>query len=243
MDVRIGRAVEDLRRDDATANGHLGLLSASYRRVMRVFVGEKMPHRVYLVGALLVTLAIGAQAGLHHQAPPGPVAGLEVPLKLGCFYQTRVTPEPDRQAPAALQAAQHDVEGCFLEWAERTDAEQRPRGSDAALVVRFVITDGVGHSAQARGERSPSLTLCVESAFTRRHYPRGPFELDLVVDVMWSGDLQAVNLTGRVVGERDLSNEPLHTLREDLESGRQVAPLEFIDPPEHFHRLVNPHTR
>ena len=121
-----------------------------------------------------------------------------------------------REVTASLMSVHRDIEGCFDEWAERAHLEQ-PRGAgsptprDADVVVELEITpEGIGHDVKAKGHDSPSVKVCVEGAITRVHYPRGPDNLRVRVDIMWSAGI--LNMTGRIVGR----SESLSTKSIDL---------------------------
>jgi len=109
-----------------------------------------------------------------------------------------------REITDAIQTVQRDAEGCFDEWAERAHLEQpRGRGTpierDANILVDLEVTpEGIGHDVTAKGHDSPSLKVCVEGALARVHYPRGPDNLKVRVEMMWTGG--NLNMTGRIVG-------------------------------------------
>jgi serine/threonine protein kinase len=112
-----------------------------------------------------------------------------------------------QQISDSIVQVRRDVEGCFDEWAERAHLEQ-PKGGglpiarDAKVVVRLAVTpDGVGHDAMAKGHDSPSVRLCIEHAMTRVVYPKGTENLQLQVQVAWSGG--DVNMTGHIVGRSE----------------------------------------
>jgi len=114
----------------------------------------------------------------------------------------------------AIVTAQHDLEGCFDEWAGRplsaeavgATTAQKPRPTDSDVVVTLSVTpDGVGNAALAKSEdtdRSPSLKFCVESAIARVKYPPGPETLELSVSVAWAAP-DMVNMSARVVGHHE----------------------------------------
>ena len=119
-------------------------------------------------------------------------------------------PTQIEQVARAVGSAQHDLEGCFDEWASRPleaesvgSAHALARPDDSDLVVRLAVgPDGTGESAEAKGDdaaRSPSLKFCVESAIARVHYPAGREALDLEVAVTWAAP-NMVNTSARVVG-------------------------------------------
>ena len=112
-----------------------------------------------------------------------------------------------RQITDSIQSVQHDVEGCFDEWAERAHLEQArgagsPAPRDANLQVELSVTpDGVGHNVVAKNHDSPSMKTCIEDALGRVHYPKGPDVLTVHVDVAWSGG--NLNMTGRIVNRTE----------------------------------------
>ncbi|MDB4958707.1 MAG: serine/threonine protein kinase [Myxococcales bacterium] len=108
---------------------------------------------------------------------------------------------------------QHSIEGCFDEWSNRQGLDiidkLKPPPKDADLVVHLSVTpDGIGHSAEATGEDSPSLRFCVESAVSRAHYPIGKEGLDLSVQVTWA-EPNLVNTSARVVGHHEASRSTI----------------------------------
>ena len=122
-------------------------------------------------------------------------------------------PQVGAQRVAVAQAvatAQHDLEGCFDEWAARpvtaeAVGEHTPvqRPDDLDMVVKLaVLPGGQTDSIEAKGDdasRSPSLRLCVESAIGRVHFPTGPETIDLEVAVTWAAP-NLVNTSARVLG-------------------------------------------
>jgi serine/threonine protein kinase len=121
------------------------------------------------------------------------------------------------KAIAAIALAQHDLEGCFDEWAERPLTAEavgsavlhRPTDSDV-LVTLEVGPDGQVTAAVSKGEdveRSPSLRMCVEGAVSRVEYPTGPEILELEVAVTWAAP-DIINTSARVVGHREPPHAP-----------------------------------
>ena len=99
-----------------------------------------------------------------------------------------------------MTEAEHDLDGCFDEWSERTDEAGNPH-DEANLIVRLTVgRDGVAHSSVATGETSPSLRFCVESAIGRIKFPTGPEQLDVEVAVGWSGGM--IIMSPRVTAHR-----------------------------------------
>jgi hypothetical protein len=127
--------------------------------------------------------------------------------------QGRVPPRPpqDPQIIAAVQGAQGNVEGCFMEWDDRALAFGSAKTllfTDADLVVEFsVAPDGHAYNQKARGVDSPSLTLCVADALARIQYPHGPDHSDLQVQVAWAAG--NVKMSGRIVSHRAPSSSTL----------------------------------
>jgi hypothetical protein len=116
------------------------------------------------------------------------------------------------QVTQAVGSAQHDLEGCFDEWAARPLTAESvgqnapdPRLEDSDIVVTLTVApDGTTDVVTAKGDdaaRSPSLKLCVESAVGRVHYPSGPEALDVEVAVTWAAP-NMVNTSARIVGHR-----------------------------------------
>jgi serine/threonine protein kinase len=104
------------------------------------------------------------------------------------------TPSQAVQVTFAVSQADNELEGCFVEWNERT-------AGDADMVVKLSVTsDGVGHSSTATGPDSPFLRLCVAEAIERVKYPPGPEVIDLEINIQWSAGL--LNLAARVIGRR-----------------------------------------
>ncbi|MFT3697273.1 MAG: protein kinase [Kofleriaceae bacterium] len=113
----------------------------------------------------------------------------------------------------AVAAAQHDLEGCFDEWASRpltgeavgrTNAMQHASDSDV-LVTMQVLPDGQAQNVVSKGEdvdRSPSLKFCVESALERVKYPGGTDALDLEIAVMWQSP-DIISTSARVTGHHE----------------------------------------
>jgi predicted Ser/Thr protein kinase len=113
------------------------------------------------------------------------------------------------QVTRAVAASQHDLGGCFDEWAARPvtaeavgSAHPPERPNHIDLIVHLTVApDGTGGDAQAQGDdagRSPSLTFCVQSAIERVHYPAGHEALDLEVAVTWAAP-DRVSTTARVI--------------------------------------------
>ena len=89
--------------------------------------------RVGLVG---IAVASGVMAGVWLEAPGAPAEPR--PLVGPCAV-------PDEQITRALYAQSRDLDGCFAEWAERS------QHGDTRMVVTLIITDdGVAHSVVAR---------------------------------------------------------------------------------------------
>jgi hypothetical protein len=103
------------------------------------------------------------------------------------------------KAQTALAAVVGPIEGCFQEWAERTQGtlDERP---DAALVVKLTVTpDGVGANAllgssfdaqraRARSDKlsgQSMLEMCVVDQIARVRFAPGPDVLDVEVAVHW----------------------------------------------------------
>jgi hypothetical protein len=103
----------------------------------------------------------------------------------------------------ALDDAQGPVEGCFVEWQERSNTP------DAEMIVRLTVNpDGLGHSASASGPDSPSLRFCVTAALTNQSlvkYPTGRDQLEVEVRIQWSAGL--LTMQPRVVGRRTVSDD------------------------------------
>jgi serine/threonine protein kinase len=121
----------------------------------------------------------------------------------------------DARIAEALAGAQvqHSLEGCFDEWANRQGLDiidkLKAPPKDADLLVRLSVTpDGIGHSAVATGEDSPSLKFCVESAIARVPYPAGKEVLDLSVAVTWA-EPNLVNASARVVGHHEATGSTI----------------------------------
>ena len=113
---------------------------------------------------------------------------------------------------AAVTSAQHDLEGCFDEWASRPltaevvgSANSMRRANDSdVLVMLEVAPDGKvdAERVNSKGEdtdRSPSLKLCVQSALARVGYPTGPEIVDLEIAVTWAAP-DIINTSARVTG-------------------------------------------
>ena len=112
-------------------------------------------------------------------------------------------PSQSLRVTNAISDAEHDLDGCFVEWSERRD-EQGNAHTEANLMVRLTVgPDGVAHSSVATGEPSPSLRWCVEQAIGRVTYPTGAEQLELEVGVGWSGGM--MNLSPRVTGRRKVA--------------------------------------
>jgi len=112
----------------------------------------------------------------------------------------------------ALADAQHPIEGCFDEWAERNQGTH-DEVSEATLVVVLAVTpDGIGtmpkimlspdnHPAVPGSDAVLGLSileLCVSEQIVRVRFPPGPEQLDVEATVLWSQGL--VNLSPRVIG-------------------------------------------
>jgi len=132
--------------------------------------------------------------------------------RLGIVHPVKpsVLPDQSELVTRAVGSAQHDLEGCFDEWASRPlDAEMvgsahaLARPDDSDLIVNLSVgPDGAAGSAEAKGDdaaRSPSLKFCVESAIARVQYPTGREVLDLQVAVTWAAP-NMVNMSARVLG-------------------------------------------
>jgi uncharacterized protein YhaN len=105
-------------------------------------------------------------------------------------------PSQVTRVTGSVDEAEHDLEGCFREWAERHPAQ------GSRLTVRLEVSpDGVGHSATTTGDDDSSLGLCVMDALARVHYPAGPEQLEVEVDVTFADG--AIALAPRVTGHRD----------------------------------------
>ncbi len=98
----------------------------------------------------------------------------------------------------AVNTAQDNLEGCFVEWSERVP------NADADLVVSLQVSPaGVGMEKAATGTDSASLKFCVQSAISNVKYPTGAEVLDLEVAVGWSAGM--LNISPRVVGRHEAS--------------------------------------
>ncbi len=123
------------------------------------------------------------------------------------------------KATAAVAGAQHDLEGCFDEWADRPlTAEAVGSGAAAAhrstdsdvLVTLEVDADGGIAAVVSKGvdvDRSPSLRMCIEGALTRVEYPAGPEILDFEIAVTWAAP-NIINTSARVTGHREAVPAP-----------------------------------
>ncbi len=120
-------------------------------------------------------------------------------------------PPQDKQILAAIQGAQGNVEGCFMEWDDRAGVfgSGKPQLThDADLVVELsVAPDGHAYNQRARGEDSVSLQICVADAIAGIRFPRGPDHTDLQVQVAWAGGNLA--MSGSVVSHRAPSSSSL----------------------------------
>ena len=117
----------------------------------------------------------------------------------------------------AVPSAQHDLEGCFDEWASRpltaeavgsANALRRANDSDV-LVTLEVGPDGRATNANSTGEdtaRSPSLKLCVEGALAGITYPTGPDVIEIEVSVAWVAP-NLINTSARVTGHHEPSHD------------------------------------
>jgi serine/threonine protein kinase len=113
-------------------------------------------------------------------------------------YIPTAAPSQTALVREAVSSAQDNLEGCFLEWAERMPS------TDADVVVRLSVRgDGIGMSPAATGPDSPSLKFCVQSAIAGVKFPTGPEILDLEVAVGWSQGMLSVS--PRVVGHHEAS--------------------------------------
>jgi serine/threonine protein kinase len=120
-------------------------------------------------------------------------------------------PPQDKQILAAIQGAQGNVEGCFLEWDDRAGVfgSGKPQLThDADLMVELsVAPDGHAYNQHARGEDSVSLQICVADAIAGIRFPRGPDHTDVQVQVAWAGGNLA--MSGTVVSHRAPSSSTL----------------------------------
>ena len=120
-------------------------------------------------------------------------------------------PPQDKQILAAIQGAQGNVEGCFMEWDDRAGVfgSGKPQLThDADLMVDLsVAPDGHAYNQRAHGEDSVSLQICVADAIAGIRFPRGPDHTDLQVQVAWAGGNLA--MSGTVVSHRAPSSSTL----------------------------------
>jgi hypothetical protein len=118
---------------------------------------------------------------------------------------------------AAVPSAQHDLEGCFDEWASRPltaeavgSANALRRANDSDVLVTLVVgPDGTATDANSTGEdtaRSPSLKLCVEGALAGVTYPTGPDVIEIEVSVAWVAP-NLINTSARVTGHHEPSHD------------------------------------
>ncbi|MEO8843878.1 MAG: protein kinase [Kofleriaceae bacterium] len=117
----------------------------------------------------------------------------------------------------AVQLAQHDLEGCFDEWASRPltaeavgSANALHRANDSDVLVTLVVgPDGTASDANSTGEdtaRSPSLKLCVEGALAGIAYPPGPDVMEIEVSVAWVAP-NLINTSARVTGHHEAPHD------------------------------------
>jgi hypothetical protein len=132
------------------------------------------------------------------------IVGLKKPVKPAAAQRTL--------AIEAMATVQRPIEGCFTEWAERTQGT-RDELPEAMLVVDFTVTaDGVGtlprivttpdtHSSMPTAGGVPGMSLlelCVSEQLVRVKFPPGPEQLELEVAVNLSVTGQ-VGLSSKVV--------------------------------------------
>ena len=92
-----------------------------------------------------------------------------------------------------------DFDACFVEWAERRDDAGKPHTEARMRIDLTVEEDGQVRDAEASGDPSPSLRICLEEAIKRMPYPRGTEITDLRVTVEWTPNRwnRAARITGR----------------------------------------------
>ena len=130
----------------------------------------------------------------------------------------KVLPKATTQGAKVIGAvpnAQHNLEGCFDEWASRpltaeavgsSNSLHRANDSDV-LVTLEVGPDGKADHASSKGEdsdRSPSLKLCVEGALAGIPYPTGAEVIEIEVAVAWTAP-NLINTSARVTGHHEPS--------------------------------------
>jgi hypothetical protein len=113
----------------------------------------------------------------------------------------------------AVAVVQHDIEGCFDEWAQRIDnANRRQVIREVDLVARVAVTpDGV---ALARDDAAlisgslddESLKFCVGAQVQRVKYPHAVDRLDVEVQIVWLLP-DIVNMSARVTGRHEASSQ------------------------------------
>ena len=135
--------------------------------------------------------------------------------------EKQIVDRPVRRPPesasitVALAQAQHDVEGCFDEWADRagydpvTDKHTKPPAEGELEINLEISPEGLGSSPHAAGMTDEQLRSCVEQAVARVHYPASPEIREIEVDVAWAGTNGLVAMSARIVGHRDAPARPI----------------------------------
>ena len=174
-------------------------------------------------------IALKASAGLSAQQVEDLRAQLEqkdgqiVQLEdeLTHIKEKQVVDRPVRRPPesglisTALAQAQHDVEGCFDEWADRVGydpiADKHTKlPVEGELEINLEVSpEGLGSSPHASGMTDEQLRGCSEQAIARVHYPASPEVRQIEVDVAWAGTNGLVAMSARIVGHRDASSRTI----------------------------------
>ena len=93
---------------------------------------------------------------------------------------------PKQSALVNHAVADVNLDGCFMEWGERSDDDGLPH-TEARLLTRLDISpEGVASNVATTGESSISLKQCINDALGRQVYPRGPEILGIEVLIEWT---------------------------------------------------------
>jgi serine/threonine protein kinase len=121
----------------------------------------------------------------------------------------------DRRLATALVVRQRPIEGCFRDWAERTQGTPDEL-SEATMVVAFTVTpDGIGtmpsivRSPELHppipGGGVPGMSMlehCTSEQIARVRLPPGTAQLEVEATVQWSPE--KLTLSAKVVGRRQV---------------------------------------
>ncbi len=98
------------------------------------------------------------------------------------------SPRRAQNQASVVNSAVADVnlDGCFMEWGERSDENGNPHSEARLLIKMEILPDGIASGVATMGETSIALKQCINDAMSRQTYPRGPEILSLEVLIEWT---------------------------------------------------------